>query len=99
MQPEECQTMADLRVAIDALDGRLIELLAQRAAYVERAIVLKPHEGIPAAAPDRVREVLAKVRERAVASGLSPDLAETIWGEMIRFFIAREEEVLGRDEP
>jgi isochorismate pyruvate lyase len=94
--PERCETMAELRAGIDALDGELIALLARRAAHVERAIVLKPREGIAAAAPDRVREVLAGVRGKAAEAGLSPDLAERLWSEMIAFFIAREEEVLGK---
>ena len=90
--------MAELRAQIDALDDRLIGLLALRAAHVERAIELKPAEGMPARIPARVEAVLGNVRAKAEAAGLSPLLAETLWGAMIEFFIAREEEVLGKGE-
>ena len=95
-QPGQIGTMTDLRAAIDALDADLVRLLAQRAQLIERAIELKPAEGIPARASDRVADVLAKVKDRARAEGLSPVLAERLWSDMIEFFIAREEEVLGK---
>ncbi|MEZ5887751.1 MAG: chorismate mutase, partial [Paracoccaceae bacterium] len=43
----------------------------------------------------RVEEVVAKVRARAEAEGLDPDLAETIWRRLIDWSIAREERALG----
>jgi len=89
--------MAELREAIDALDRSLVGMLARRAAYIERAIELKPAEGIPARAEDRVADVLSKVRAEAEAQGLSPDLAERLWRVMIEHFIAREEDVLEGD--
>ena len=39
--PENCGSMAELRVAIDALDQTLVTLLARRQAYIERAAILK----------------------------------------------------------
>ena len=38
--PKECQTMADLRVQIDAIDADLIALLAERSGYIDRAVAL-----------------------------------------------------------
>ncbi len=38
---ESCASMAELREAIDALDARLVALLAVRQAYIERAAQLK----------------------------------------------------------
>ncbi|MGR3453457.1 chorismate mutase [Pseudooceanicola sp.] len=89
--------MAELRAQIDALDGALLALLAERQAHVDRAAVLKRSEGISAAAPGRVAEVLARVRARADAAGLDPGIAEAMWRVMIEGFIAREEQVLGKD--
>ena len=37
--------MAELRAAIDALDARLVALLARRQPYIERAAVLKTERG------------------------------------------------------
>ena len=95
--PQDCETMQDLRVQIDRLDQQLVELLLERARYIDRASQLKPGEGLPARIPDRVEEVVANVRARAGQSGLDPDLAEQLWRILIDWSIAREERVLGPD--
>ena len=92
---EECRTMAELRAQIDQLDRALIDLLVQRASYIDRAIALKPNEGLPARIDTRVEEVIANVRATAEARGLDPDLAEDLWRRIIEWSIAREERVLG----
>ncbi|MCC5988859.1 MAG: chorismate mutase [Pararhodobacter sp.] len=89
--------MAGLRAIIDDLDGQLLDLLARRVACVDCAIVLKPGEGIPARAEDRVRAVKARVREGSAARGLDPALAEALWDVLIEWSIAREERVLGKE--
>ncbi|AMY70772.1 chorismate mutase [Frigidibacter mobilis] len=91
-------TMAELRLEIDRLDAALVDLLAERTAMIDRAIELKPGEGLPARIESRVEDVVAKVRARAIVAGLPPDLAETLWREMMEFFIAREESVLGKGD-
>ncbi|MDP5221073.1 MULTISPECIES: chorismate mutase [Ruegeria] len=95
--PQDCETMQDLRVQIDRLDQQLVEMLLERARYIDRASQLKPGEGLPARIPDRVEEVVANVRARAGQSGLDPDLAEQLWRILIDWSIAREERVLGPD--
>lgn len=91
-------TMAELRLEIDRLDAALVDLLAERTAMIDRAIELKPGEGLPARIETRVEDVVTKVRARAEAAGLPPELAETLWREMMEFFIAREESVLGKGD-
>jgi isochorismate pyruvate lyase len=87
-------SMADLRTQIDALDGALIDMLVERAGYIDRAIALKQIENLPARIDDRVEEVVRNVRAKADASGFDADLAETLWRHLIEWSIAREEEVL-----
>ncbi|GAD57386.1 MAG: isochorismate pyruvate lyase [Limimaricola cinnabarinus] len=94
----EIGDMATLRREIDAIDADLVRLLARRASMIERAIELKPGEGLPARIDTRVRDVLEKVIARAHAEGLDTDLAERLWREMMEHFIAREEEVLGKGD-
>ncbi|OAM26816.1 MULTISPECIES: chorismate mutase [Eikenella] len=87
-------TLAEVRQAIDALDSRLIDLLAQRQRLVAQAGRLKPkHDAQAVAAPDRVAQVLAARREQAAAAGLSPDVAEAVWQAMIAAFIRFDQEV------
>lgn len=90
LSPEQCMTMADLRVQIDRIDRALLDLLAERARCIDRAISLKPQENLPARTTGRVAEVLANVRAGARERGLAPDLIERIWTEMIEAAIARE---------
>jgi isochorismate pyruvate lyase len=87
--------MAELREAIDQLDAALVALIVRRARYIDRAIALKPAEGIPARAEDRVEEVVSNVRRLAEDSGLDPDLVERIWRDLIEWSIAREARILG----
>ena len=89
--------MQELRGAIDALDAQIVAALARRATYIDRAIALKPAEGMPARVDDRVEDVVAKVRSHAIAGGLDPDLVEAMWRRMIEWSIDREEKVLGPD--
>lgn len=93
--PDACQSMAELLLQIDAIDVELITLLAARSRYIDRAVQLKQIEGLPARTTDRVAEVLKKVRETASKSGLDPDLAATLWSELIEWSIQREIRELG----
>jgi isochorismate pyruvate lyase len=93
-RPDECTTMDELRASIDAIDDELLALLGRRAAHVERAIVLKERGQVPAAAPERYRTVMARVREGAEREGFPPELAARMWEEMVGYFISVERQVL-----
>lgn len=93
--PEDCRNMAELREQIDALDGQIVDMLLRRAGYIDRAVQLKPAEGLPARIDDRVEEVVSRVRTRAGEIGFDPDLTEAIWRLMIEWSIRREEQTLG----
>ncbi len=95
--PDDCKDMADLRVQIDLLDQELVQMLAARAGYIDRAIALKTDNGWPARIPERVEEVVTNVRNNAEATGLDPDLIERLWRELIDWSIAREARVIRED--
>lgn len=79
-----------LREDIDAIDRRLVGLLAQRMQVVDQVIARKREAGLPALIPDRVEEVVAKVRAEAARVGLAPDLPETVWRAMMSWVIDYE---------
>ena len=87
--PQDCASMAELRDAIDALDRRLVGLLAQRQRYIERAAVLKQSRD---AVRDRARieEVVAKVLAEGRIAGLSPAIAGPVWRTLIETSITHE---------
>ena len=64
---------------------------------IDRAIELKPGEGLPARIETRIEEVVGRVRDSALAEGLDPELIETLWRQLIDWSIAREEQVLGTE--
>ena len=90
-----CISMAELRVAIDTLDARLVALLAVRQAYIERAAELKTgRDQVRDAA--RIEDVVAKVIAEGRKAGLSPTIAEPVWRTLIEASIAHEFEAFDR---
>lgn len=94
--PADCQSMADIRREIDRLDGALMALMAQRAAYIDRAAQIKAGIAMPARVEARVAEVLDNVAAHAARAGLDPAPYVQLWRGLIEWSIAREEEILGK---
>jgi isochorismate pyruvate lyase len=86
--------MAAIRKEIDRIDEALIKLLAERQRWVEKAIVVKRRDGIPARVPERIARVIDNARLLARAHNLDPALAETLWTEMVEWFVNHEERAL-----
>ena len=98
MAHEDIHDMVALRARIDALDARLIALLAERSTLIDRAAQIKAQVGLPARIDARVEEVAALARRRAAEAGLDPDLAESLWRLMMEHFIAQEDARLGGED-
>lgn len=94
-QPQDCNSMADIRAAIDSLDADLVAMFARRVSYIDRAAQIKSEVGLPARITPRVEEVAANVRAHATTHGLPPDLIEKLWRKVMEWSIAREEQHLG----
>lgn len=90
---EDCQSMDHVRAEIDQLDAQLVDLMAERFTYVDRAWQLKQNPE-DAVVPWRIQQVIDKVKARADEKGLPPELAEALWRQMIGWFIQYEEEQL-----
>ena len=89
LPPEDCQTMAQVREGVDALDRRLVSLLAVRQGYMDAAARIKTDRGKVYDA-DRVEDVIAKVMASAQDAGLSPAIAEPLWRVLVELCIAYE---------
>ena len=87
--PEHCHDMPTLRREIDRLDRTLVALLAERQRYIERAAVIKSDRG-RVRDQARVEDVIAKVVAEARRVGLSPEIAEPVWRELVECSIAHE---------
>jgi len=92
--PQDCRDMGEVRTEIDRIDRALVDLIAERFGYVERAWQIKLANNEEASVPWRNQEVIDKVRARAGEQGLPPDIVEALWRQMIGWFIQYEEEKL-----
>jgi isochorismate pyruvate lyase len=90
--------MPELREAIDALDARLVALLAVRQAYIERAAQLKARRD-QVHDSGRIEDVVAKVIAEGRRTGLSPAIAEPVWRTLIEASIRHEFEAFDRKAP
>jgi isochorismate pyruvate lyase len=79
---EHCQTMADVRRNIDALDDRIVALVAERSAYVAQAARIKqsPDDVVD---PVRIEFIIDRVRAQARAAGAPEDVMEAAYRAMI----------------
>lgn len=78
------------RDRIDALDARIVDLLAERFGVIREVADLKAARGIPAVLPDRVDAVRENAAARAAALGIDPDLTRRIYTLLIDHSCALE---------
>jgi isochorismate pyruvate lyase len=88
-QPEDCQTMADVRAGVDALDRELVTLLARRFGYMNAAARIKPARN-QVRDEARKAQVIANASAAAAMAGLPAGLAETLWEALVEASIAHE---------
>jgi len=93
-KPIDCNNMDELRHQIDKLDVKIIELLANRSKFIDRATELKKSNGMPARIPERIESVVSNVRNAAEELDLDADLVEKIWRILIDWSIQREAEII-----
>ena len=86
---ENCRSMAEVRIAIDLLDRRLVALLGTRMRYIEAAARIKPERG-QVRDEWRKADVIAKVRDAAVTAAFPADLAAALWEVLVEGSIAHE---------
>jgi len=94
----DCASLDEVRASIDDVDGRIVELLAERRAYVLQAARFK-------ASPEAVRvpareaQVIANVKALAYRAGIEPELVESLYRQMIDGFVRLEAAATRRRRP
>lgn len=94
-RPWECADMSQVRTEIDRIDEALVDLIAERFGYVDRAWQLKINTPEGAVVQWRIQQVIDKVKARARARNLPPDIVDMVgaqWKNMIGWFVQYEEE-------
>ncbi len=98
IEPEQCKTMVEVRAGVDALDERIVALLAVRTRFMDAAARIKDHR-------DQVRDeprkaaVIAHARLIAEREGMSPELVGHIYECLVEASIAYEMKRFDLDEP
>jgi len=88
-EPEACTSMPEVRAGVDAVDARLVALLARRFAYMRAAARIKPGR-------DQVRDetrkaaVIAAVRAQAVEASVPEAFVAETWERLVEASIAYE---------
>lgn len=97
-KPWECADMGDVRAQIDRIDAQMVDLIADRFGYVDRAWQIKRMAGNEGAVvPWRIQQVIDRVRAHAQSRDLPPEMVEMVgaqWRNMIGWFVQYEEEKL-----
>lgn len=94
-RPWDCADMSQVRAEIDRIDATLVDLIAERFGYVDRAWQLKMNTPEGPVVPWRIQQVIDKVKDRARDRELPPDIVDMIgalWKNMIGWFVQYEEE-------
>lgn len=84
-----CRSLHEVRENIDRTDREIVALLAKRGAFVAQAAAFKKTTD-DVRAPDRVEQVIAKVRSLACVQGADPAVVESVYRAMIAAFIDAE---------
>lgn len=81
-----CNSLEEVRLNIDRIDELIVKLLSERTHYVAEAAKFKSTTD-EVKAPQRVEQVISKVKSLAEKHGADPVLVERIYRMMIDSFI------------
>lgn len=91
LDPENCNTMLEVRAGVDAVDAALIALIAKRFGYMRAAARIKPER-------DQVRDEVRKAQVIANATAAAERLVlpvrpiAALWNDLIEASITYEYE-------
>lgn len=88
-QPEHCQSMAEVRAGVDALDEQIVALLAKRFRFMNAAARIKSTRD-QIRDEERKADVMRHVRASATTSGAPADLIVSLYDQLIEASIGFE---------
>ena len=87
------QILKPYRARIDALDDRIVDLMAERTAIIREVGVLKFNEGIEPVLQDRVEQVRERAAKRAGEKGMDEDFVRELYTLLIDYSCDLEEQI------
>ncbi len=92
------EELEDFRRRIDALDDRIVRLLAERFSVVREVAALKAKRGIPVRLPDRIEEVLSRNAGSGAGQGLEPAFLRKLYAEIVEASCGLEDRLIDGDD-
>jgi len=89
MNIKSCNTLEEARREIDIIDENLVELIALRNKYIKQIAHFKT-TAEEAKSPERISDVINRVRGKAIELDLSPNLINDMFIRMIDEMVETE---------
>jgi isochorismate pyruvate lyase len=80
--PQQCQSLADIRVEVNRIDQELVALLAERNGYAEAAAAFKKSEE-EIRSPDHLDAFFTERKRQAREAGLDEAMVERIYKAIV----------------
>ena len=85
----QCNSLEEVRTAIDKLDDKLVELISERSHLIRQAAAFK--ESVKEVkADDRIEFIMQKVRHKAIQLDVSPNMISDLFTIMINEMVETE---------
>ena len=85
----ECNSIEEVRNNINNIDEQIVKLIALRGEFVKQAAKFKK-DSDDVKAPERVEEVINKVKDLAKSTSANEEVLENVYRTMINSFIKAE---------
>lgn len=94
---KKCNSLEEVRTEIDALDYKIVELIAQRSHYIRQAASFK-NSVDEVKAEDRIDFIMQRLRHKAIELEVSPNMITDLYKVMIDEMVETEiEEFRNKD--
>jgi len=86
---KKCNSLEDVRIEVDEIDEKLVELISKRSHYIRQAASFK--ESVEEVkTKDRIDFILTRVRHKAISFGVSPNMISELFEIMIDEMVETE---------
>ena len=86
---KKCNSLEEVRVEIDALDSKLVDLISERSHLIRQAASFK-NSVEEVKADDRIEFILQRVRHHAIEKEVSPNMISELFTIMIDEMVETE---------
>jgi len=86
---KKCNTLQEVRDEIDKIDTKLVDLISERSHLIRQAAAFK-NSVDEVKAEDRIDDIMQRVRKRAIALNINPNMISELFTIMIDEMVETE---------